>query len=603
MILRRQSETSLTGLISLVLLYVILIALVLVFSNQVLSDLSFSRDASGLIILILAVVFPALLMVVIVVNLIRLVGDRARGRPGARFKTRLFGFFLVVVLLASIPQGILSVNFIDTAMNTWFSTQSGEAIRGAQSIALDFYGDEVTRLQSFVGSRFFGGLLEGVDRKPDAAWDVVRSVNPAIDGMQVFDPQFNETFFAGPEAVKLSPIEAAAARDLQVTKESIAGASFLRVRTSVFPSADARLPSIAGIQVDERYTVIFTVLLPDGFDATAAELTDAISFFSQLERFQDRFVVVIAFFYAFFSLPMVLISILVAFFLSDEVIRPIVNLEDATRRVAEGDFTIRILSRRGDELSLLVESFNRMVSELDRARTKIIQTEKIAAWQEIAQRLAHEIKNPLTPIRLAAERSLRKYKQDAPDFESVFESSVHAIISEVENLNALLSEFREFSRLPDASFQDVDLRELVEEASQMYAGQTSSGIDIAAVPEAIELRADPAQLKQVFANLYRNAIEAAGPDVSISVRADRVRKGAEHYCRIQVTDDGPGIPVDDQEHIFDPYYTTKRHGTGLGLAIVERIVFDHRGRVWFETDPAVGTSFLIEIPFNPEEIV
>jgi nitrogen fixation/metabolism regulation signal transduction histidine kinase len=239
-----------------------------------------------------------------------------------------------------------------------------------------------------------------------------------------------------------------------------------------------------------------------------------------------------------------------------------------------------------------------MVSELERTREKIIQTEKIAAWQEIAQRLAHEVKNPLTPIRLAAERSLRKYESESSDFPEVFVTSIRSIIGEVDNLSALLSEFREFSRLPAPTMEPVPIAPVVAEVIKAYAPQKRYQVDISGVSGTIVVNADAAQLRQVVANLVKNAIEAMPDGGGITVTADLVTKATTNYCRLQIADTGPGIQLEEQRKIFDPYVTTKRSGTGLGLAIVQRVVFDHHGQIWFESRPGSGTTFYIDLPLS-----
>jgi two-component system nitrogen regulation sensor histidine kinase NtrY len=591
----RRRTGSLVGLLSVILLYVVLIVLVLVFAGQVLGDLSFSSSSARLIVIVLGSVFPVLLLAFVIVNLVRVVREHALARPGSRLKLRILFFFMVVVLLSSVPQGVLSVSFIRSAIGAWFSEDTGVALEGGQEIALAIHRETERELQEFAESPYTTSLLEGLAEQPARVWERLQGVNPGIDSMQVFDGRFAEVFAGGDQTLWLEPLAAAAARERQVARESTPEGSFLRVRlTYRDPAASEASATSAG----EAYAVIFGSRLPEGFDRAAGRLTDALEYFIQLDRFQSSFITAIGVFYAFFFVPLVLLSLLVSFFLSDEIMRPIVNLEEATRRVAEGDFSTRILSRRGDELSILVGSFNRMVSELERTREKIIQTEKIAAWQEIAQRLAHEVKNPLTPIRLAAERSLRKYEQESEDFDEVFRTSVQSIVSEVDNLSSLLSEFREFSRLPAPSIQAVQIAPLVGEVINAYAPQTRYEVDISTIPVDITVRADPSQLRQAIANLVKNATEAMPDGGVITVRADVVTKGSAAYCRLQVEDTGEGIPLEQQREIFDPYMTTKSSGTGLGLAIVQRVIFDHHGQIWFESQPGAGTTFYIDLPLH-----
>lgn len=580
-------STSRSSLISLVLLYILLIVLALVFANQILSDASLESVASRVLVIVLAVAFPLVLLAMIVVQLGRLYRQRAAGRPGVGFKIRLLAYFFVLVGLASVPQSILSINFINTALNSWFSTETGDALRGGLDIALQYYDDKVQTLNELTESRLFSNVLEDVPQSPRRVWQNIQALNPAVDGFQLFDTAgFTQLYAAGEERAHLSARQAEDARVGVVARDSTEESSFLRLRTDYTAAGGA------------TYAVFLSVALPAGFDAQAQQLTGAIETFSQFEQLQAVFLRAIIVFYVFFSLPLLLLAVLVSFLLSDEIVQPIVNLEEATRRVADGDYSFRILSRSRDDLGMLVASFNRMVSELDRSRKKILQTEKVSAWQDIAQRLAHEIKNPLTPIKLSAERMLRKYNEGPEAFDRVFEPAVRSIISEVDSLNTMLSEFRNFSRLPEPQKQPVALRELIAEVIVTYAREGATAIHTENIDPALTVSLDPGQAKQVFANLFKNCMEAMEHAGTIYCRADLVKKGNSNYCRIQVQDSGPGIDPENHNKVFNPYFTTKKHGTGLGLAIVERIVFDHHGQIWFESEEGVGTTFYIDLPLE-----
>ncbi len=575
----RNSTTSLTSIFSIVFLYLLIVAVVIVLSQQLLTEFSFGFDASNALILGGALAFPAVLLVILLVQAFRLVRDRAAGRPGVGFKLRLLVFFGVVVLLASVPQAVLSITVINTVMSSWFGGGTGGALEGGLAASLRHYEAKVENLERV--SERLSSIGENLIANPEDEWLDLRAINPDIDALQVFGPGREELFFGGAEAVRLDAHDLPAVRDGMVMRDSSAETSVLRVRTSV--GGDA--------------IVVLSIVLPAGFERSAELLTTARESFLQYERVQPVFLLLLVLFYALFSFPLILMAILVSFLLSDEIIRPIVQLEEATRRVAEGDFSIRILTRSKDDLSLLVDSFNRMVGELERARVKMKQTEKVAAWQEIAQRLAHEIKNPLTPIKLSAERLMRKYHAASEDFDATFEPAMRSIISEVENLNELLSEFRAFTRLPKPQRERVILRDLVDEAAAMYAHLQGHIIRYDSLAEDLEVVVDPKQMKQVFVNLFRNAFDAMnGEGGEVNISADLVTKGNTGYCRIRVQDSGRGIAPEHYDQVFNPYFTTKPDGTGLGLSIVERVVFDHDGHIWFETSESAGTTFFIDIP-------
>jgi two-component system nitrogen regulation sensor histidine kinase NtrY len=184
----------------------------------------------------------------------------------------------------------------------------------------------------------------------------------------------------------------------------------------------------------------------------------------------------------------------------------------------------------------------------------------------------------------------------------VLQASVSSIVREVDNLNDLLVEFREFARLPMPRLQSIHLRELVDEVAQMYRNlSTEVTIDATHISEDSVIRADPGQLKQVLANLIRNAVQAMPRGGEVSVRSAVVNKENRRFCRIWIKDTGSGIPEEIRSRVFEPYFTSKSEGAGLGLAIVERIVFDHDGNIWFETQEGVGTTFIIDLPLAAEE--
>jgi two-component system, NtrC family, nitrogen regulation sensor histidine kinase NtrY len=241
-----------------------------------------------------------------------------------------------------------------------------------------------------------------------------------------------------------------------------------------------------------------------------------------------------------------------------------------------------------------------MVTELDRARRRMAQAEKVQAWQEIAQRLAHEVKNPLTPIRLAAERLERRYQADAPDFGEVLTRTVRTIMREVDALTGLLDEFRSFSRMPEPQFAPVAILPLLREVAAVYRDNPEVAIVLEGVDPDASVAGDRGQLRQVIVNLLTNSIEAAGT-VRVVVSSHRIERGNRAILRLRVEDDGPGIPEEIRDTIFDPYVTSKNRGTGLGLAIVERIVFDHDGRISCESAPGSGATFVIDLPVEHEQ--
>ncbi len=288
------------------------------------------------------------------------------------------------------------------------------------------------------------------------------------------------------------------------------------------------------------------------------------------------------------------LALLLGHLLASRVTRPILQLADAARGLADGALDAPITIRAKGEVATLVAAFEEMRQEIRAAQERIAAAERVAAWQEIARRLAHEIKNPLTPIAMAIETLRRARARELPSFDEIFEESSAAILEEVEALRRIVDEFSAFARLPAPTLQETSLREIVDATAALFpeppAGLTLE-VDLPA--DLPPVRADPGQIQQVLLNLVTNARQAVGD------AGGRIRLHAtitEEAVCLHVADDGPGIPPDLLTEIFTPYVTTKPEGTGLGLAISHRIATEHGGTLSVRSEPGAGATFTLRLP-------
>jgi two-component system nitrogen regulation sensor histidine kinase NtrY len=273
--------------------------------------------------------------------------------------------------------------------------------------------------------------------------------------------------------------------------------------------------------------------------------------------------------------------------------RPLQELAEGAQAVAQGDLERQLVVRGRDEVGELMAAFNQMTADLKDSKERLVAAERVAAWQEIARRIAHEIKNPLFPIQTSIE-TLRKVRQKQhPDFEEIFDESTTTILEEVQRLKTIATEFSQFARMPKPSLAPCDLREVLGSVVTLY------GVEVpvrSEVPEELPaVLGDREQLVQVFSNLVKNASEAlAGREGRIAIRA----AAREGWVEVAVEDNGPGLSEEVQANIFTPYFTTKgaSGGSGLGLAIVHRIVSDHGGRIEARNVEAGGAVFIVQLP-------
>lgn len=276
------------------------------------------------------------------------------------------------------------------------------------------------------------------------------------------------------------------------------------------------------------------------------------------------------------------------------ITRPLARLLTATEKLKQGNFEIRLKESQYSPLNSLIVSFNGMVNELNENREKLIEAEKQTIWKEMARAMAHEIKNPLTPIRLAAQRLEAKYYEGSDDISGILEKSMGIINEEVDNLQSLVNAFSGFAKMPEAKFENYDLNQQLKDISHQYSDDAQ--IDLETDEELKFIRADLMQMKQVLVNLIQNAIQACPGEPHIALKTQVKDK----TCMISIQDHGKGIPVEDLSKIFEPYFTTKKKGTGLGLAIVQRIIRQHGGDIEAQSEPGKGTIFIISLPCNRE---
>ena len=294
----------------------------------------------------------------------------------------------------------------------------------------------------------------------------------------------------------------------------------------------------------------------------------------------------------------ILLAILLSGWVATRVTRPIENLAQAARDVSAGNWDTKVPVRSQDELGALAESFNRMTQQLSEQRDRLVQSERVAAWRELARRLAHELKNPLFPLQITVENLVRAREADPAVFDEVFRESTATLLAEVANLKAIIGRFSDFSRMPQPQLQKVDVNEIVRRVLSLHGAQFQAEgrprIEVKFEPDESvgTIEVDPELLHRALSNLLLNAMDAMPEGGRLSVRTgslpDRVR--------IEVSDTGSGLTQEECERLFTPYYTTKRHGTGLGLAIVQSVVSDHHGSISVDSEPGKGTTFRIDLP-------
>jgi len=619
-------------------------------------------------------------------NLFRLYLERQNRITGYRFKTKLVTIFVGLTLIPSVLLFIVAGGLISTYIEKWLNPQIRIPLESAYTLASKIYERERERTLMEAKRLLRGG------RPPDN-FSVIKYKSPGSEASETITNAFK-----GKEGTEVI---------------SSPKGDLIRAAVPI-----RRRGRVVGVLVVEQ-------TLPPELVSLAEQIRNNYTEYSSLLKIKTPLKINYLLALGFFTLLIVFMALWGSIKISRHITDPIQKLAEATEVLSAGDLNISIDIRRDDEIGMLVDSFNRMISDLrehkkslqeayqdavrrrlcmenivenidsgvisldedrrivtvnstasrilginplevtgmyytvllerikseefrefvrsirldefrsaqrqftvqinertvtlrvfitqllDTTRqspsghrslgllvvfddiTELLRAQQALAWQEVARRIAHEIKNPLTPLKLSTERLLRKWQQGADDFGSVLENSASLIIREVESLQRLVNEFSRLGRMPGIQKSRMDIVELVREAISIYvdAGRKIT-LTIDGTPHLLEI--DREQMKRAIINLIDNALSATTPEEKVILRLSFHSESGG--VTIEVQDTGSGIPDEMKGRLFLPYFSTKKEGTGLGLAIVHRIITEHGGRITVLDNRPKGTVFRIELP-------
>jgi nitrogen fixation/metabolism regulation signal transduction histidine kinase len=386
------------------------------------------------------------------------------------------------------------------------------------------------------------------------------------------------------------------AAGLLLAPEAIEGALH---STRVIERPEGFILAVAALDSAAQRVVVGGYALPPELFVQIAEARRGATLFDRLRLYltvSRRWIWISTFLLAGLVLG---VALIVAQLMASTLTRPISGLVVAMEQVGRGEPAPVLPVAGGPEMAYLVRSFNRMAGELDRSRRALRRAERLAAWQDLARKVAHEINNPLTPIQFALHR-LKQELGTAPEGiaaerQARASEALDAILGEVETLRHVAGEFSRLGKLPTPELQPVDLGPLLQETAELYR---TPGIEVTLdlPPELPAVDADPRLIRMVLVNLLKNAVEAMPGGGSIAIRGRPIQNGNRQSVEIQVADSGPGIPPDLQDRIGEPYVSAKRGGSGLGIAVALKILDDHGAAFELSNRPEGGALARITLP-------
>ena len=731
-------------LIRVVIAFCLLLIPALAYLQRGLLGADFNLPVSSTILIFALININGLLLLLMVYlvlrNLVELIFERNQKIMGSRLRTRLVISF---VSLSLVPTGILFVialRFVSTSMDYWFNTNVDEALEAAHRLAQSTL-QETGQQAEFTGRQLVVLMESGalnIQDLPALERVLARSLEIDLpgspDSLVLLDSDRRELIAVRGQRllpIMLPVIPSEAIRLAQVHNRT----EVVTQRTTIGELIQAIVP--VDVQVSARpqtWFLVTTQLVPTARLETLQAVFTGVTGYDQLVMLKAPIKLSLIIMLLIITLLILFGAIWFAFFISRSLTGPINKLAEATRRVAEGDLDFTLEKESGDEMGLLVDSFNSMTSDLlvsnrqlasthqalqqstevseqrrryletilenvaagvialdehnriatinrfaeellaiqpaaflgreyhevlprqhamivesflaeldatgrstierhlrvtirrgetlslqvnvtrmvdERGRsigfvilfdnlTNLEKAQRLAAWQEVARRIAHEIKNPLTPIQLSAQRLRKRFLDRIGEDRDIFDQCTATIVAQVDEIKKLASEFSDFARMPKLRRETNDLGRLAEEVVFLYQEAHRSLTITCRIDPALPLFPfDAVQVKRVLINLLDNAVTALGDGGAIEVRVGPAPERETPMAMLRVADNGPGIPADVRLRIFEPYFSTRKSGTGLGLAIAHTIVSEHGGTIRARDNHPTGTVFTVELPLHP----
>jgi len=498
-------------------------------------------------------------------------------------RSRLVVMCLVVALLPAVPLTFVVQSLLDKSFNVGLNDTTEEALRSGVSVTRDYFDtvlaefrEDVTRLsrgldpsrvdsttavELLLRARHGDTSVHGVIAASGAA--TTPGTEPVSGGLERFSGnEWFQRFSAGRE---WQPHEAADMPEV------------------LFYIADDRTMLLASW----RDALLFYHQVDPFFVRQSQSVLEARQLFAKLRLTQGD--LTRSFFLAFVIIYLVclVIALGVALVMAERLADPIRRLVRGADAVAAGHWDTHVDASAGGETARLVRAFNGMVERLDTQRRRLVETEKMAAWRDVARHLAHEIKNPLLPIRLTVEELRDQYKGNDDGYRTMLEDSARVVGEELGHLQTLVRDFSEFAKMPELSPREASFQQLVRDVAGIYP-QVESEIRVEGSVAPFPF--DPDQLRRVIINLFDNAVAVGATAVSVDLSADA------RQLRATFTDNGPGIAPENIDKVFEPYFTTRSEGTGLGLAVSRNIVVLHGGTAEVSSAPGEGATFMVTLP-------
>lgn len=497
-------------------------------------------------------------------------------------KKKITLYFVFIAALSTMPVVIISNSYFSSSLSKMFSGRTMQALnRSVELTGNIYYGIEREVKSELETIRFlFNNLMLGTGKNDiEKITKSYRSSNIKIvffketDGkLNVFD---NDQPALATDSHKLYNF-------------------YKKYKTQLIKTDRLEIDGvniISGMFRHRDLMVVMYLQISENFMLTESFLKNAREDYKKIENQKEYFESGLGSFFMLISILSLGVAYLISLFISGSITNPVLELSNGAKQIAKGDNKLYIERKSDDEIGVLVDAFNSMAKQLDENQKFMFQKQKLEAWNEIARKIVHEIKNPLTPIRLSAERMRKLAIEGNPNMNNAVITGSETIVKEVNSLLKLVSVFNDFARLPEKKAELTNLNKLIDDTIMLFNNYDNVKFKFIKDENLPDILIDRSLIRQALNNIINNAIHAVNENGLIVITSGRDEAGLYQVVKIQ--DNGPGISPDNLSKIFELGFTLKKSGTGLGLAIVEKIILEHNGKIDCRSVEGQGTEFVL----------
>ena len=543
--------------------------------------------------LILLVVFFSLILR----STYKMLKDRKKGKLGSKTSLRYIIFFTATTLLPSIVIAIFSLVLFNLSIQQYFNKKVKSAVNNSAEVAR-YYVEE---LRNSVEADILLMLID-INSKSGMFYDNPRQFLNVVATQRLLRRLDEVYLLDGSGNIIMSSVADDSFKFIPPNDEAYIKSLEGKPVRITDPISNRTSALVKLSNFIDTYLYIVKFMEPKVMDYLQ-QAGQAVSFYYVVRSQKTGIKITFAAIYVLIVTLLLFISVVIAINFASRLTRPIINLIGASEKISSGDLNAKVPKIDTDEeLKLLNENFNSMIEKLKRQQDKLLLAERHLAWENVARKLAHEIKNPLTPIQLSIDQIKNKYLEKFKDDKANFSNYLNTIAKQIKDIEHLVTEFSDFARMPKPVLKKIDLNQLVNRSLSLHKlTEKDISFNFSMNKSKNYIKADEEQFNRVFINLIKNSVESihekrnkkvdfAGK-ISIEINEDK------DYIYVYIIDNGVGFDHVDKTKMLTPYFTTKEKGTGLGLAVVTKIINDHNGLVTFNSIKE-GAKIEIAIPKN-----